>query len=506
MESWSIWSRNIQNALDLLVHCFFHQNCKIRERKDFIKDEFKVPEGNKVAEYDSEELTRFWLEEKKNVLERKNVIKQIFAMWSTGIWRESRIPIYLYLIAYYIVNISIIQTGCHENYISSNNTTSYFESVKIYGCLYYKEIIEKLDDKQHEFTKLITFLLGFYVSFTLGRWWKKITCIPEIEEFCLTLNSFIWVDPDKNESEIYVKEGVTVKQFKYTLTRYLLLSWSMVLSTIRGPLETKLRNPIDFNKKGLLTPDEYIALNANDSKETWKMKWTTSISWAVSMLSEAIEKTKDNKRVKIKEHKEIIGSIRRFEKMLRDILYFEENPTPDLTRQAIQAAIVFWMVFGVFSSQELINQESNVSLGIAMIMDFPLRQIIVYVLILGWLKTAFIFQNPFGFERYVNQRYDLKWKQMNRIMFPGVIAIFYISLTCRYDVNLPVILDTQIWTASTLLNEKIPYNRCNFDSLAMSDNENFKAWKEFGINWIGGAKLDAQITHPNELEMNSISI
>ena len=52
MGGWSVCVRSIQNALDLFVHCSFHQNCKTREGSDFIKDEFNVPEENKVAEFD----------------------------------------------------------------------------------------------------------------------------------------------------------------------------------------------------------------------------------------------------------------------------------------------------------------------------------------------------------------------------------------------------------------------------------------------------------------------
>ena len=83
----------------------------------------------------------------------------------------------------------------------------------------------------------------------------------------------------------------------------------------------------------------------------------------------------------------------------QDMLYYSEHPTPDLIHQAIRAAVGFWMLMGIFSSQGLITKEDGVPLEIALIMNFPLFQVIKYILILSWVKTAFILQNPFGFDK-----------------------------------------------------------------------------------------------------------
>ena len=336
-------------------------------------------------------------------------------MWSNGIWSASRIPIYLYLASYYAVNLSIIQFWCsksckldeevdnevHELGFAkcSNTTLGYFDSIKSYECSNYKTIISKLDDKEAAFTRLITFLLGFYVSFTIGRWWRKITSIPQIDEFCIYLNSFIWTDPNKEEHDIYIRKDIDVKQFKHTLVRYLLLSWAMVLSNFRGPLATKLKRPIDFNNKGLMNYSEYMRMASNKERESWHMKWAIPISWSVSLLSEAIEVLKGHQQIKIKEHKEIIGSIRRFQTQLQDIFHYSEYQTPDLVHQAIRAAVSFWMIMGVFSSQGLISKDDGVPLAMALIMNFPLSHVIKYILILSWVKSAFMLENPFGSDR-----------------------------------------------------------------------------------------------------------
>ena len=116
-----------------------------------------MPRKCKIAEYDSEALTRFWIKKKKKSLSRKNIFQQLYSMWYNGIWSASRIPIYLYLASYYAVNLSIIQTMCSKScelleeaddeeqklgFAKCNNTTfGYFDSIKSYECSNYKTII-----------------------------------------------------------------------------------------------------------------------------------------------------------------------------------------------------------------------------------------------------------------------------------------------------------------------------------------------------------------------------
>ena len=44
-------------------------------------------------------------------------------------------------------------------------------------------------------------------------------------------------------------------------------------------------------------------------------------------------------------------------------------------------------------------------------------------------------------------------------------------------------MDTQIWIASEILNEKIPTNLGKEDEWKLKKSENTKLWKEFGIDW-----------------------
>ena len=44
-------------------------------------------------------------------------------------------------------------------------------------------------------------------------------------------------------------------------------------------------------------------------------------------------------------------------------------------------------------------------------------------------------------------------------------------------------MDTQIWIASEILNQKIPSNVVKEHEWKLDNSENAKLWKQFGIDW-----------------------
>ena len=50
-------------------------------------------------------------------------------------------------------------------------------------------------------------------------------------------------------------------------------------------------------------------------------------------------------------------------------------------------------------------------------------------------------------------------------------------------------MDTQIWIASEILNEKIPTNLGKEDKWKLKKSGNTKLWKQFGIDWRNEEKV-----------------
>ena len=60
-------------------------------------------------------------------------------------------------------------------------------------------------------TKLLTFLLGFYVSTMMRRWWSQICHLPNVENIALTVNSV--VGPPTSEDN----KGINFKYFHISI-------------------------------------------------------------------------------------------------------------------------------------------------------------------------------------------------------------------------------------------------------------------------------------------------
>ena len=318
--------------------------------------------------------------------------------------------ILIYLILYYAVNLIIVEYWCTEELLdmafiysieqslfADNNTIPRLNITETAGCLHYKIQIRKLVDKEALFSKILTLLLGFYVAFTVERWWRQVSLLPRMDSICLTLEGCIWWDPRKNESEIFVEEDLDVIQFKKTIARYCLLSFTMCMSMISKPLRKKFTKPRDFNRALLLSIEEYNILKSKYGGDGWKTKWTVPLLWANAMISRACNKTQDQDSVRFQLTREMLRELKTFQRSLRDLSDFNTYHVPNLVIRGITLGIWFWFCMGIFASEGLLTSLGHeISLSSALVLNFPLMHCVQYIMLFGWLHTATFLQNPFG--------------------------------------------------------------------------------------------------------------
>ena len=397
-------------------------------RRSITEDEYVLDDHHKVAGYDATALYQHWNSKcKRKYDQRPKIFKRLVNAWKKSILGNTLLVVLIYLLLYYLVNVLFIQhlcAGCSSQAMqkrtpknqphnlpqqppnsaatpTTQNKANNPSACKSPGiCRDYDVEIKTLSKKEATFTRLLTFLIGFYVSFVIARWWRQVTSVPTIDNVCLGLEGYLWCDERRNENEILVKEGVSVTQFKQTLVRYCLLSWTMCLSLVSPSLRKEFQTPEDFNKHRLMTLDEYNNLQTTNrsSLDAWKTKWSIPLIWANSMLNEAdtLHSGKEGKSLKIKELKDIIAKMTEFQKKLHQVFEHNEHQIPHLILQAVKMGLWFWLLVGVVSSQGLVNSESNNNLLLALIFNFPALHIIQYIVMFGWLNAAAELQNPFG--------------------------------------------------------------------------------------------------------------
>ena len=257
---------------------------------------------------------------------------------------------------------------------------------------------------------MLTFLVGFYVSFVIRNWWRQAEKFPTLDKMSLAMGSFVFVDSSIDESTVKVKVGnkiISLLQLKKDIFRLALLSYAMCFCRISTRLKNILPDAEAFIEKGLMTEGEYKALQAN-TKSGWLVKWVTPQLWinriACSVDGKNLTKLTENKDikdieslVKIESPKEIGISLFKLKDDLQRMnnqYYFR---VPSLMRQVILIALYFYILLGAMGGQgKIFHMKNDMNIILKLISNFPLFYIIKQLLLIGWLRTATDLQNPFG--------------------------------------------------------------------------------------------------------------
>ena len=427
------------------------------------EEDFALKEEYKVASYDEHDLKNHW-----NLIMIKQPFKRrLWSAFKNGILKRTLPMLSLYIVIYYTITICILTQLCdpndtciqpgsakewiirrfasgisevpgfddhyfeiptdmiraddgasvnQTNFCNQMNTTLNTATLNATGCptmnnTYfcnnYEKITKPWNDKEYRLTRVLTFLVGFYVSFVVRNWWQQVRIFPTTDKASLSMGSFLWVDSGIDESKIKVKMGkkiVTLMQFKKDIIRLFLLSWTMCFCRISRRLKEHLPGPKDFIRKGLMRENEFKLLKTK-SPDGWLEKWATPLLWVNKMACNVDKNVEDlnphvediKNRVKIKEAKEVGIALFKFKddlQRLNNQYYFR---IPNLMRHAIFIALYFYIIIGAFSGQGIIfHLSNNMSTVQKLIFNFPIYLCMKRLLLIGWLKTATDLQNPYG--------------------------------------------------------------------------------------------------------------
>lgn len=405
-------------------------NGEERVRHEFlVEEDFELDDEIKVANYDEKFLKTHW----NSVMMKQSLGSRIKSALKNGLIQRTFPIESIFLVSYYLISIVILSQFCceggncgfldkstkemlirrfaigesHVNGIGSDNVT--------YFCNHYEDVTSAWNMKEHRLTRVLTFLVGFYVAFIVRSWWQQARVFPTTDKASLGMGSFIWVDSEIDESQVNVKVGrkiVTLMQFKKDIMRLLLLSYAMCFCRISIRLKSKLPSAQDFIEKRLLTEKEYKLLKTK-TKDGWLIKWATPQLW-VNRLACNVENKKSlqvlnphikdvDKYVKIKEPKEVGIALFKFKDDLQRLSNTYNFRIPSLMRQVILIALYFYIMLGAVAGQgNIFHLDNKLSLIQKLVSNFPLYYCVKHLLIIGWLKTATDLQNPFGEDEYVH--------------------------------------------------------------------------------------------------------
>ena len=104
----------------------------------------------------------------------------------------------------------------------------------------------------------LTFLLGFYVSMVVKRWWEQYVKLPWPDEVATMLKAGVTEKTAEEESE----EGGENVKIRRTVIRYLMLSYVLCLRRISSKVRSKYPDMDSLLASRLIRVDEvtYLAI------------------------------------------------------------------------------------------------------------------------------------------------------------------------------------------------------------------------------------------------------
>uniref|UniRef100_A0A915BQ29 Bestrophin homolog n=1 Tax=Parascaris univalens TaxID=6257 RepID=A0A915BQ29_PARUN len=245
----------------------------------------------------------------------------------------------------------------------------------------YRRKFEQLALMFDEYTKLIplTFLLGFYVSNVVSRWWRQFQSLPWPEDL---LSVLCLVIPGRDEKS---------QRRRHTIARYVnltaALAWREISSKIRRRFPT-IRHIVD---SGLMTEKEFELLN-KISSEVKNVRWMTPLHWVQQILADEI---KDNAPMASLTN-QFVQELKQYRSALRKLFCHDWVCVPLVYTQVAALATYAYFAFCLLGRQFLDPEKKYKRYEIDFVV--PIFTIVQFLFFVGWFKVGQDLMRPFGMD------------------------------------------------------------------------------------------------------------
>lgn len=283
--------------------------------------------------------------------------------WKGSIYKLVWPDLFLFLGLYYALNITY-RVGLKEE------QKRWFENVAEY-CEANSNLIP------------LSFVLGFYVSIVMTRWWDQYNNIP-------------WPDP----IAVYVSAHVHGQDergrlMRRTIMRYCCLCLTMVFTMISPRVKKRFPTLNHFVEAGLLLENEKIIIMDLDEKFPRHAKHWLPIVWAASVVTRARKegRVRDDFSVKT-----IIDELNKYRGMCGQLLNYDSISVPLVYTQVVTLAVYSFFATCIMGRQWLEKPSADNAAPARYKIDlyFPIFTMLQFFFYMGWLKVAESLINPFG--------------------------------------------------------------------------------------------------------------
>ncbi|XP_067619030.1 bestrophin-2a isoform X5 [Eurosta solidaginis] len=282
---------------------------------------------------------------------------KLLRRWRGSIYKLVWLDLVVFLSVYYILSILY-------RFVLNEHQKLVFEGVAKY-CYSYSELIP------------LSFVLGFYVSIVMTRWWNQYTSIP-------------WPDP----IAVFVSSNVHGQDergrvMRRTIMRYVCLCLTMVMINVSPRVKKRFPALTHLVDAGLLVENEKEIIESMNKGFPRHSKHWLPIVWAASIITRARKegRIRDDFAVKT-----IIDELNKFRGQCGLLISYDTISVPLVYTQVVTLAVYSFFLCSVMGQQWTREKEAFQKIDIY----FPVFTTLQFFFYMGWLKVAESLINPFG--------------------------------------------------------------------------------------------------------------
>ncbi|KAL0102089.1 hypothetical protein PUN28_018558 [Cardiocondyla obscurior] len=280
---------------------------------------------------------------------------KLLIRWRASIYKLVWLDLTVFLSIYYILS------GIYRLLLNESQKRI-FESVVAY-CNDYSDLIP------------LSFVLGFYVSIVMTRWWSQYMAIPWPDSIAVFVSATIHGNDERG------------RLMRRTIVRYVCVCLTMVLTNVAPRVKKRFPTLEHFVESGLLLENEVTIFESLNAKFPKPSKHWLPIVWASSIVTRARkeDRIRDDFAVKT-----LIDELNKFRGMCGSISHYDTISVPLVYTQVVTLAVYTYFLTTVMGRQWVQNSNSTIDLY------FPVFATLQFFFYMGWLKVAETLINPFG--------------------------------------------------------------------------------------------------------------
>ncbi|KAH8404460.1 hypothetical protein KR222_003572 [Zaprionus bogoriensis] len=265
----------------------------------------------------------------------------------------------------------------------------------------------------------LSFVLGFYVSIVMERWWSQYLTIPWPDAIAILVSASIHGLDDR------------ARAMRRSIMRYVCLCQTIVFTMISPSVKKRFPTYTQIIEAGLMQESEKNIIEALDVAFPYYPKHWMPIVWAASIVTRARRENKIRDDYAVKS---IIDELNRFRGSSGFLLYYDWVSVPLVYTQVVTLATYTFFLCNVIG-QQWVDIPTDKTYDNIIDRYFPILVVLQFFTFMGWLKVAETLINPFGDD---DDDFELNW------MIDRNLTVCYIIVDEMHQ-DFPQLAKDQYW-------------------------------------------------------------